>query len=236
MTPYLFHAGTMSPEERQRFAGFALAPLDRETPARPPYLVLREGRCGVVYDGARPPFLPPAFDPRQASAQSLLARAVGLHVRPSKRILDAMAGWGSDGLELAALGARVTMVEASMLVWALLRERIEASAVVVEALVHGSAAGVMATGTWDVIYLDPMFPGRGRKGLAKLPMQVLRAIVDDSVDAPMSLLDTARRHASERVVVKRRRTDPMLGRPDWQLKGTTVRFDVYRGTACHTTE
>ena len=34
-----------------------------------------------------------------------------------------------------------------------------------------------------------------------------------------------------RVVVKRRRHDAPIGKPDWQILGRSVRFDVYRGTA-----
>ena len=32
----------------------------------------------------------------------------------------------------------------------------------------------------------------------------------------------------QRIVLKRRRKDPILDRPSWQIKGKMVRYDVYR--------
>ncbi len=56
------------------------------------------------------------------SPRELLARAVGVRGAHRPTILDATAGWGMDAFLLAALGCRVTMVERSPVVTALLKD------------------------------------------------------------------------------------------------------------------
>jgi 16S rRNA (guanine1516-N2)-methyltransferase len=82
---------------------------------------------------------------------------------------------------------------------------------------------------YDVVYLDPMFPGRSKRALPGKRLQVLAALaVADP--RPLSLwLEAAVAAARHRVVLKRRSKDPLVARPDWQIRGRTVRFDVYRG-------
>ncbi|MCI0749637.1 MAG: class I SAM-dependent methyltransferase, partial [Nevskiales bacterium] len=106
-----------------------------------------------------------------------LARAVGLDRHRDLRILDATAGLGRDGFILAALGARVTMIERHPIVAALLHDarrralaRPETSdAAARTEVVKTEASQYLAQaipGTFDVIYLDPMFPDRGKTALA----------------------------------------------------------------------
>ena len=87
------------------------------------------------------------------------------------------------------------------------------------------AAGVKS----DVIYLDPMFPGRRKKALPNKRMQYLNMLLGESEPFDASLLELARQRARNRVVLKRRLKDPELLAPDWALKGRSVRYDVYRG-------
>ncbi len=54
-----------------------------------------------------------------------LARAVGLHKRRDRGVVDATAGLGRDGLVLAALGAQVTWLEVSPTLIALLEDGLE---------------------------------------------------------------------------------------------------------------
>lgn len=165
---------------------------------------------------------------RSVRRDSLLARACGIVKHPGASVLDAMAGWGSDGLELAALGARVDLVEASPLVQALLVERAAGSGITPASIRNDDGWSVLSSGEWDVVLLDPMFPERGRKGLAKLPMQLLQTLAVDDQRPLAEWIERAVEHSRHRVVVKRRRTEAVIGKPDWQVSGTTIRFDVYR--------
>lgn len=169
-----------------------------------------------------------------------LARACGLHRDGPQRILDATAGLGRDGMVLAALGCELTLLERSPIIAALLRDGLARAskhpkinqwlASRVKLREH-DAIHLMATepaGQHDVVYLDPMYPQRDKKALAKKEMRVLREIAGDDTDAGR-LLELALAYAQRRVVVKRPPWADCLGEqvPDHQLTGNLARYDVY---------
>lgn len=185
--------------------------------------------------------------PFQPSHTELLRRAQGSGVRTELaracgtaladlHILDACAGFGSDGLLLAQLGARVCMVERQRLVWILLQERARHFAGT--QTICGEAAEVLASPSagapsapWDVILLDPMFPPRSKKALPNRGLQHLRELTESAVydDDGLTLLRLALEKTAGRVVVKRRLKDIQLLPADFQIKGKSIRFDIYRG-------
>lgn len=159
-------------------------------------------------------------------------------IRPGMRALDAMAGWGLDGLVLAAAGARVTLVERQPLLQALQEDLIRrAGAAGVESLLGDGFALLDDPQGFDVVYLDPMFPARGKQALPGKRMQYLAALIDEggsplagSADRPLGeWIERAIAVARHRVVVKRRLHDAPGLRPDWQIRGRSIRYDVYRG-------
>lgn len=165
----------------------------------------------------------------------MLARAIGLHRERDLRVLDATAGLGRDGFTLAALGARVTLAERNPTVASLLtdaRERALRDPATAEAaarteIVCMDARKLMGPPrSYDVVYLDPMYPERGKAALARKEMQLLRELTGGDPDAD-GLLRCA--NARRRVVVKRPRAAPPLrGRePSLALTGTQARFDIY---------
>lgn len=170
-----------------------------------------------------------------AGRGQLLGRATGVNRHDGLAILDATAGLGRDGFTLAALGARVTLAERNPLVLALLedarqralRDPDTAAAAQRVTLVHGESRAAMAQG-WDVIYLDPMYPGHNKAALAKKELQVLRELTGGDPDAD-ALLAPARAHARLRVAVKRPlKAPPLAGcEPHHRLPGSQARFDVY---------
>ena len=167
--------------------------------------------------------------------RQLLARAVGLHRERGLEILDATAGLGRDGFTLAALGARVTLAERNPTVASLLadaRERALLDPATAEAaartgIVHADARKLMGPPAgFDVVYLDPMYPERGKAALAKKELQLLRELTGGDPDADALL---AAANARRRVVVKRPlAAPPLAGRaPSLALRGTQARFDIY---------
>ncbi len=175
------------------------------------------------------------------SRREPLARAIGLR-SGVRSVVDATAGLGRDAFHLACLGCKVTAVERSGVMAALLRDGLaragaegdERLAAIVEriALVVGDARDVLPTLAGelrpDAVYLDPMYAPKKKSALAKKEMRICRLLVGDDVDA-VELLDVARRVACRRVVVKRHRRAPALApHPSTKYVGTTVRYDVYR--------
>ncbi|WP_370305157.1 class I SAM-dependent methyltransferase [Sinimarinibacterium flocculans] len=169
--------------------------------------------------------------------RQLLGRAVGLHKHAGLHVLDATGGLGRDAWTLAALGARVDLVERQPLLAALLRDAHARSladpayGVIAQRLnlIESDAAAVLGGGGhWDVVHLDPMYPDHGRHALPQREMQFLRELSGDDGDAD-ALLAPARAACRLRTVVKRPLHAPHLdGRmPDFQLTGTQARYDVY---------
>ena len=178
-----------------------------------------------------------------AGRKQLLARAVGLHKTRDLKILDATAGLGRDGYTLAALGAQVYMVERHAAIIALLRDAHARALACADAvaiaqrieMIEGDAAQVFVNGDWDVIYLDPMYPHRGKTALPQKEMQVFRDLVGADSDAD-ALLAPALQAARQRVVVKRADKAPWLAQraPALSLSGSQARFDIYLTAATNT--
>jgi hypothetical protein len=81
-------------------------------------------------------------------------------------------------------------------------------------------------GSFDVVYLDPMFPAAGRAQVKK-EMQACRMLAGPP-GSTQTLLHRARRAARDRVVVKRHPHEaPLAGAPSFTVAGERVRFDVY---------
>lgn len=172
-----------------------------------------------------------------------LARAIGLH-RGVQSIVDATAGLGRDAVTLAACGCRLTAIERSGVLGALLRDGLARASDAAPSwlrdiadrvtLVVGDARDTLrdmtGSGAPEVVYLDPMFPVGDKKSLAKKEMRICRRLVGDDPDAS-ELLAVAREAATRRVVVKRHpKAPPLAPRPSAQITGKLVRYDIYHST------
>ena len=170
-----------------------------------------------------------------------IAKAVGLKGGANPTVVDATGGLGRDAFVLASLGCRVTVVERSAMVAALLedglaraREDAEIGPWIDERLqlVHAEAVSWMEALAQeafpDVVYLDPMFPHRRKSALVKKEMRLLQALLGGDADAD-ALLPAALRIARKRVVVKRPDYAPHLAEmtPTMAIASKKHRFDVY---------
>lgn len=165
---------------------------------------------------------------RRAKQAGELVRACG---RGGGRVvLDALSGWGVDGLVLARRGHRVVMVERHPAVHALQRDLASRSGISGATCVLGDGFELLRErGRFDVVYLDPMFPPRRKSALPGKRMQWLAELTAPD-ERPLSRwVEEAMACARERVVLKRRRRDTAVRPPHWSIVGRTVRYDVYRG-------
>jgi 16S rRNA (guanine1516-N2)-methyltransferase len=178
-----------------------------------------------------------AYRQRQGGGLSQhLAKACGVKSTKKPVLLDVTAGLGRDAFVLAGLGARVTMIERSPILAAMLADGLQrlyrqapdyADRLT---LIETEAVSWLATltfGQFDVIYLDPMHPPRQKSALVKKEMRIIRALVGDDIDAARVL--TLARDKAPRVVVKLPRLADTLidDAPDLQYVGRSTRYDVY---------
>jgi 16S rRNA (guanine1516-N2)-methyltransferase len=175
-----------------------------------------------------------------------IAKAIGVSGKFSPQVLDLTAGLGGDAFVLASLGCSVTMIERNPIVYCLLADGLERAVVsseddsdlaaIVEriTLIEKNSAeylqqeAVEASVSVDVVYLDPMFPGRKKSAKVKKQMQAFHSIVGSDADADQ-LLALATKIANYRVVVKRPSGAEYLAasKPSYSLEGKSTRYDIY---------
>jgi 16S rRNA (guanine1516-N2)-methyltransferase len=188
---------------------------------------------------------------RTSGKRQGLGKAVGLDKIRSDRqlhVLDATAGLGRDALLLAHLGCRVTLLEQSPLIHALLdegchqaRQRGDAQLCATLArmtLQHADARqwlDAVQQGRHeqpDVVYLDPMFPVRNKSAKVKKDIALLHELLGAEQDLP-SLLRAAQTVAKYRVVLKRPegKLPVELPEPAFVVAGKTASFAVYTNSS-----
>lgn len=167
----------------------------------------------------------------------LLGKAVNHRSQP--RVWDGTGGLGRDAFVLASLGLTVTVSERHPVVAALLADGLRraredaAVAAIAEriAFFPGEMQALLPAQTApEVVYLDPMYPQRQKSAAVKKEMAYFHELVGAATAADEALLlQTARRHATKRVVVKRPQGGAVLAgaAPAFQYQGKSTRFDVY---------
>ncbi|WP_018149782.1 class I SAM-dependent methyltransferase [Leeia oryzae] len=168
-----------------------------------------------------------------------VAKAIGLKGDYLPHVLDATAGLGGDSFVFATLGCQVTLCERTALAAALLADglaRAMQNEEVAEiagrmTLQHVDAHAFLASqvdAAFDVVFLDPMFPEKNKTAKAKKGMLVFQHLLSGDPDAD-ALLQSARRVAGKRVVVKRPKGAPFLAdsKPSGSQVGESTRFDLY---------
>lgn len=167
-----------------------------------------------------------------------LAKAMGLRAGKTPMIVDATAGLGRDAFLLASLGARVTLIERSEKMHALLvqgmdramKEGGEFREIIGRmTLLKGDAKDLLPELSGEAILIDPMHPPRKNSALVKRELRQVREIVgtdDDAVD----LVRIALKAARNRVVLKwPAKADPIKGiqARSHQILGKSTRYDIF---------
>lgn len=167
-----------------------------------------------------------------------LAKAAGFSSSVTPEIVDATAGLGRDAFFLASLGARVTLIERSPTMHALLAEGMEraraqggrhAETIARMTLIHGDSRSLLPQLNPQVVLVDPMHPPRHNTALVKKEMRLIRDMVGTDPDA-LQLMHAALEAAQGRVVLKwPLRAEPMPGirKPSHQITGKSTRYDVF---------
>ena len=167
----------------------------------------------------------------------MLAKAVKTDQENLKAI-DATAGMGEDSLLLAACGYQVTLYEQNTVIAILLKDalrRAKKNSVLKDIvsrmqLVEGDSIEHLnkRLDPVDVIYLDPMFPGRQKSGLINKKLQLIQKL-EPPCSKETALFDAAMAAQPSKIIVKRPLKSPYLDErvPSYSLKGKAIRYDCY---------
>ena len=169
-----------------------------------------------------------------------LARAIGIKGSQRPQVLDCTAGFARDAFVMSCLGCEVTMTERSPVIAALLTDALHRASLHKETKDIVSRmtlqftdglhylASLSAADYPDTIYIDPMYPHRTKSALVKKEMVIARELVGDDKDAE-SLLEHSLAKTRDRVVVKRPRLAPTLGKllPSTAIYSKNTRYDLY---------
>lgn len=156
-----------------------------------------------------------------------LAKAIGLKNK-NLTALDATAGFGKDSALISYLGHRVIAVEQNPIIFAMLKS----SNPDIELINADSYEYILElTNPYpDIIYLDPMFPAKSKNNLVKKPMQILQAVLGNTICNNEELLKAAIKKAAKKVIVKRPESSGYLAslKPDLSItKSQSTRYDIY---------
>ena len=169
-----------------------------------------------------------------------LARSVGIKDKYRPDVIDVTAGLGRDAFVLATLGCKVTMLERSPVIAALLGNALGRASQDSEVAMVVARMQLIQTDSLQylsnlavedlpsVIYMDPMYPHRDKSALVKKEMRIFREIIGDDEDSDR-LLQLARQRVKKRVVVKRPKGASYLAelKPHAQINSKNTRYDIY---------
>ena len=209
------------------------------------YLKVSRDGLSLMRDGMelRPDFAEMLPRIKQGALQrEMLVKAARVKGVEAPRAVDATAGLGEDSLLLAAAGFTVALCEADPVIAALLEDALarasahEVLGPIVERmhLVAGDSrialerAGASTGAQPDVVYLDPMFPGRTKSAAVKKKFQLIHGL--ERPTEPLdeeSLLQAALAACPRKVVIKRPVKGPYLAgvKPSHAIAGKAVRYD-----------
>lgn len=163
-----------------------------------------------------------------------LIKACQLKGQKNMALLDTTCGLGIDAFLLSQSGFVVTACEKHPVIHALLKDGLRRYEQLHEqtpfALMHGDSIDYMKEQTFDVIYLDPMFPTKKKSAKNKKGMQVFQDLHQGSDHQIDNLIQQALQAARKRVVIKRPVNADFVTKfkPTFQILGKTCRFDAYQ--------
>ena len=171
---------------------------------------------GLSYQGDFEGMLHRVSDGRLA--HEMLVRAAKT-TQTNVKVIDATAGMGEDAFLLAACGYEMTLYEQNPVVAVLLKDALRRAkkhpklkdiAARMQLVENNSVDELKSrVDDIDLIYLDPMFPGRQKSGLINKKLQLIQKLEPPCSDE-VELFEAAIQAKPSKIIVKRPLKSPFL--------------------------
>ena len=171
----------------------------------------------------------------RAQHETHLKKAIGKTDRPL-RILDATAGLLGDSMIMLALGHSVTAYEQSKILYTMLNNELDQLSETDSNLLNFKLinSNVCETNfnekSFDVIYFDPMYPEDKASNARRSDLKKINSIlqIEGLASDSESTFTFLRSIPKTKLIVKRPlKADAFEGSINYQIKGKSVRFDIY---------
>ena len=173
---------------------------------------------------------------KRADHESNLKKALG-KTKNSLKIFDATAGLLSDSMIFLSLGHKVVAVEQSKIVYLLVEDAIKRAKNVIPYLnnlhlINANSFDIYKSiqESFDVVYLDPMYP-KSKKNIKKSgDLNSLRSIleIENILIEENSLIDNFMQADYKKLILKRPlKAKKLYSNINYQIKGKSTRFDIY---------
>ena len=171
----------------------------------------------------------------RAQHETHLKKAIGKTDQPL-RILDATAGLLGDSMIMLALGHSVTAYEQSKILYTMLNNELNQlsetdSNLLNFQLINSNVCETkFSEESFDVIYFDPMYPEDRASSARRSDLKKINSIleIEGLASDPESTFTYLRSIPKTKVIVKRPlKADAFKGSINYQIKGKSVRFDIY---------
>jgi len=173
---------------------------------------------------------------KRTNHESNLKKALGKSKEPLY-IFDATAGLLSDSMIFVSLGHKVFAVEQSRIIYLLVKDgirRAEASIPFLNNLKLINANSINAykevDTSFDVIYLDPMYPMLKKNIKKSGEISAVGSIleIENLIDDQDFLIKSFMNESFKKLILKRPlKSKKIYSNINYQVKGSTTRFDIY---------
>ena len=171
----------------------------------------------------------------RAQHETHLKKAIGKTDR-SLRILDATAGLLGDSMIMLALGHSVTAYEQSKILYTMLNYQLnqlsetDSNSLNFKLINSNVCETNFNEKSFDVIYFDPMYPEDKASSARRSDLKKINSIleIEGLASDPESTFTYLRSIPKTKLIVKRPlKVDAFEGSINYQIKGKSVRFDIY---------
>ena len=173
---------------------------------------------------------------KRADHESNLKKALG-KTKNSLKIFDATAGLLFDSMIFLSLGHKVVAVEQSKIIYLLVEDAIKRSKNEIPFLknlnlINANSLDIYKSSqeSFDVVYLDPMYP-KPKKNIKKSgDLNSLRSIleIENILIEEDSLIDNFMQADYKKLILKRPlKAKKLYSNINYQIKGKSTRFDIY---------